>query len=403
MPKPSVYNVRGVTAYMFRIKRPDTGKRGKIRLGAVSLAYAQEVGLHIDRIIEAIKYQTDYPPKTLSWLSSIPEDLYQRFANVGLVGSRSTSSIPTLGDFLVEYTRLKSLGSSRRGGWKPNTVKNRKQSMDDMLLYYGSQTTLDEINAASPEEWLCWMIEPKPDGRGLAPASASKKLKDARQFFEFARRKQYIVINPFEGVRLPPQDNPERLVYVSRLSIENVLAEIEDPEFRLLIALGRYTGFRIPSEAKGLRWGDINWLAKTIRVTAAKKESNSVGGQRICKLFDELMPFLKAIEGPGMDRGAFVMPKLRLASGDNFRTQFGRYIDRAGVERWPRLFQNLRASALTDLAEKYPLPWVCKWLGNSVDVAMRHYMMLKGVDLADTSLGFAPPVLPAGDIKRTGR
>lgn len=86
------------------------------------------------------------------------------------------------------------------------------------------------------------------------------------------------------------------------------------------------------------------------------------------------------------ERTGNVLPSLCAIQRENFRTQFARYVEQVGVERWPRLFHNLRASALTDLAEKYPLPQVCKWLGNSVDVAMRHYVMLRGVDLSEIEI-----------------
>lgn len=383
MPAPSKYMVRGKEAYQFRIKRPDTGKRTKIRLGVVSKNVAQEAGAHIDHMIEAVLYQTDFPPKTAAWLSTLPDELYQRFASAGLVGERFADGVPALGTFLDDYLERKTGGSSRSGGWKSRTVSNRQQSIDDLVRYFGRDTPLDTIDAGSPEEWLAWMTKAKPKGRGLSPATASKKLKDARQFFDFARRKQYVAFNPFEGVRLPPQDNPERLFYVPRKSIEKVLKQVTDPEFRLVIALGRYAGLRIPSEAKQLRWSDLNWAKRTVRITAPKKSGDAAAGQRVCRLFDELVPFLEAIGIPGTESTGHVLSSLQSISRTNLRTQFGRYVDRAKVKRWPRLFQNLRASALTDLAEQYPLPWVCKWLGNSVDVAMRHYVMLKGIDLSE--------------------
>ena len=61
-------------------------------------------------------------------------------------------------------------------------------------------------------------------------------------------------------------------------------------------------------------------------------------------------------------------------SNANLRTQFLRIIRRAGVEPWPRLFQNLRASRETELANEYQLHVVTDWLGNTPTVADRHYL-----------------------------
>lgn len=59
----------------------------------------------------------------------------------------------------------------------------------------------------------------------------------------------------------------------------------------------------------------------------------------------------------------------------NLREKFLKILKRAGVQPWPRLFQNLRASRETELLARYPAKNVSAWLGNSVPVAMRHYAM----------------------------
>ena len=49
-------------------------------------------------------------------------------------------------------------------------------------------------------------------------------------------------------------------------------------------------------------------------------------------------------------------------------------IERAGLKTWPKLFQNLRASRETELVEKFPIHVVTDWLGNSPDIAHKHYL-----------------------------
>src|SRR5262249_23451502 len=58
----------------------------------------------------------------------------------------------------------------------------------------------------------------------------------------------------------------------------------------------------------------------------------------------------------------------------NLRTQFFRILRRAGVQPWERLFHNLRASRQTELADQFPLHVVTDWIGNSPDIADRHYL-----------------------------
>src|SRR5205085_714888 len=57
----------------------------------------------------------------------------------------------------------------------------------------------------------------------------------------------------------------------------------------------------------------------------------------------------------------------------NLRTGLLRILRRAGVKPWPRLYQNLRASRETELAERFPIHVVAEWLGNSPKTALAHY------------------------------
>ena len=58
------------------------------------------------------------------------------------------------------------------------------------------------------------------------------------------------------------------------------------------------------------------------------------------------------------------------------RATFVNVIARAGSIPWPKLFQNLRATRETELAEQYPIQVVCEWIGNSQAVAKRHYLQV---------------------------
>jgi len=57
----------------------------------------------------------------------------------------------------------------------------------------------------------------------------------------------------------------------------------------------------------------------------------------------------------------------------NLRTTFEKIVRRAGLEPWPRLFHNMRASRETELCETFPMHVVTAWMGNTPDIAMKHY------------------------------
>ena len=58
----------------------------------------------------------------------------------------------------------------------------------------------------------------------------------------------------------------------------------------------------------------------------------------------------------------------------NLRTTFDKIIKRAGLNPWPKPFQNLRSTRETELMETYPAHVVVSWIGHSEAVARKHYL-----------------------------
>ena len=75
------------------------------------------------------------------------------------------------------------------------------------------------------------------------------------------------------------------------------------------------------------------------------------------------------------DGSVYIITRYR-DTNTNLRTQLNRIIRRAGLEPWPKLFQNLRSTRETELAEQYPIHVVCAWIGNSKAVAAKHYLQV---------------------------
>ncbi len=92
-------------------------------------------------------------------------------------------------------------------------------------------------------------------------------------------------------------------------------------------------------------------------------------------LFPELRPHLEALFDEAAEGTEFVVNRYRDAK-QNLRTTFEKIIVRAGLKPWPKLFQNLRSTRETELAEHFPMHVVCEWIGNSQPVASRHYLQV---------------------------
>lgn len=66
----------------------------------------------------------------------------------------------------------------------------------------------------------------------------------------------------------------------------------------------------------------------------------------------------------------------------NLRSQFERLVEKAGLEPWPRLFHSMRGSRETELMREHPIHVVTGWLGNSPQIALKHYLSITDDDFA---------------------
>ena len=84
----------------------------------------------------------------------------------------------------------------------------------------------------------------------------------------------------------------------------------------------------------------------------------------------------EALHAPlGRAAPEYVITRYRDPSS-NLRTQLHRIIAKAGLKPWPKLFQNLRSTRETELAETWPMHVVCAWIGISEAVAQKHYLQV---------------------------
>jgi len=97
-----------------------------------------------------------------------------------------------------------------------------------------------------------------------------------------------------------------------------------------------------------------------MRFTVHSPKTEHLGkGTRTVPIFPELHPLLlEAFEQA--EAGAEQVISRYRPDTKNIRTQFRKIILRAGRVPWPKLFQNLRSTRETELAEEYPVQVVCE-------------------------------------------
>lgn len=120
-----------------------------------------------------------------------------------------------------------------------------------------------------------------------------------------------------------------------------------------------------------------------IHITSPKTEHHEGKASRDIPLFPELRePLMEVLElamhragGKAVLDSDYVIVRYRKANC-NLRTQLERILKRAGLEPWPRLFQNLRSTRETELAGEYTLHVVTYWIGNTARIAAKHYLQI---------------------------
>jgi len=363
---------------------PD-GRRPTIRLGKVSQRAAEGVKYRVEQLLESLNLNRPMDGELAQWVADLEPRFASKLARVGLIPNPDAKSVVTLGQFLETWL------SARKGDYKPASLISWGQVIKALTKFLGPDCPLEDVTPAKAEAFRQSML-----ASGLRPTTIHKRLQHARMFFEHAKRQSLVSANPFEFVRHRPGDASERRAYVPAADVQRAIEHAPNGTWKLLIALSRFAGLRVPSEALSLRWQDVDWERGRLTVPSPKTQHLPGRSYRVIPLFPAVRPFLEAAWDEAPDGAEYVFPEeyRRRAQGPrgwanaNLRTTFGKIVRRAGLEPWSRLWHSMRASCETDLARKFPLAVVAKWLGNTQAIAMRHY-----VDVTDAD--FEPAI--AGD------
>lgn len=347
------------------------GDRKAIRLGKVSQRTAEGIKYRVEQLVEALQFNRPMEPELAQWVKDLEPRLTKKLARVGLIPNPEAKPTATLGAFLTSYI-------ASRADLKPATKIVRKLVARDLNEYFGEVRDVNTITPGNADDYKQWLV-----GRKLAPTTIHKRLQVARSFFHAMRRRKLIDENPFEGVKVAAAGIKDRQRFVTREETALVLAACPDHNWRCIVGLARFGGLRSPSEVLSLRWQDIDWDAGRVVVTSPKTECHAGKATRVIPLFAELRPFLEEAFNMAPEGSTYVVDERFRKSAlgptgwqnTNLRTTFTKIVNRAGLTPWPRLFHNLRASRETELVEKYPVQVVTDWLGNTPNVALRHYLM----------------------------
>ena len=343
---------------------------------------ATHIGRLIEQLIQAAENNRRAPEESLQWAEKLPDKKHNQLASWGIVKRRRIQSeIGSSFTISKWFERYITIGKGTRDA---ETERQLNVVKDTLVRHFGSERTIDTIAKTDAEDFRLWLqtkgriVGNEQEPEGLAKNTVRRRLGRCREIFNLAKRRGLIDTNPFEDEAVSVGSNPERQFFVPADWIERCIAtlkpfessqmdERQREEWRIMLAFARYGGMR-SHETRIQRWEDIDIANRRMIV-----RSNKTPPERVCPIFPELLPHLMRAREMADSGQEWVVTRYDAKS--NIATTFTKIIKRAGLEVWPKLMQNLRATRETELIAVYPIKDVASWLGNSAPIAMKHYAM----------------------------
>lgn len=365
------------------------GKRRSIRLGKLPLKAVREIKTKIEALNASSIAKISLDRETAEWVGRLDSVLYDKLSNAGLLEKRGEAVRATLGAWLDSYFAIRS-------DVKESTSTAWGHTRRCLVDYFGESKSLAEIAPGDADGWRIWLGQHEE----LSENTVKRRCGIAKQFFRAALRRRLMAENPFADLKgISVQRNPHRHYFISRNEAARVLEACPDAQWRLLFALSRFGGLRCPSEHLALRWGDVDWERGRITVRSPNTEHYDGKECRVMPIFPELQPYLEQVFDEAEAGTTYVITRYR-DRNSNLRTQLERIIAKAGLQPWPKLFQNLRSTRETELAESFPLHVVCQWIGNSQTIAQQHYLQVTDEHFAKASEALHNPVQQPAEMSR---
>jgi integrase len=365
-----------------RIKFYDSqGRQQSIRVGKVDRKSAERLKQDVEELLAAHRMGQSVHPVTAERLSRLDGRLRRRFEKVGLLEPLAGESpVVPLGAFLTAYV-------AGRGDLKPSTRDNLQQAVAALNEYFGADRPLNGVTAGDADEFRNWLQTRRK--RPLAANTARRLCSRAKQFFRHAVKKRLVSENPFDGMRgLQVRGNAERRRFITCEMTDRLLAACPSQDWRVLVALCRYGGLR-PSEACNLRWEHVDWTRERIRIRCEKTQHHEGREWREIPFFPELMVHVRDAWDSAAEGAEMVVSRYR--AKQNLGPVLKKIVAKAGLDVWPKPFQNLRSTRETELAREHPIHVVCSWIGNTNKVAMEHYLQVTDEDYARAAAGSVAP------------
>jgi len=369
-------------------------QRAKLALGCITLAEANLFASNINFLVgHRIHNPKTYPARLDSWLQLLSDRHREQLGGIGLVSEvKNVSTVAQLSKlFLEDYDSRKDIVQSTKTQFR-NCLNNRfpLKLKQQKLKEIEPKREIERPNAKpvfSKATTKLFQHVESWQREHYSKSSWSRANGRIREMGKWAVEQGIVDHNPFSLLTIPGEVNQERNEYIETEIVEDAIDQCFDSDVRLLFVLGRYCGLRLPSEARTMKWSHIDWDKRQLHILDSKKKKF-----RTMPLFDRVAQELnRQKDETGDDRRLVLTDRIIRTTGANSYTLMVEAIERAGVQRWERLCQNLRTRCENHLLmDGFDERVVSVWVGHTVKVSRKHYQKQTDKELLNAAkIGFS--------------
>ena len=350
------------------------GKRKSIRFGKMPKKAAQTILSHVETIISyRLAGQSSFPPETSAWIGNLPDDTLTKLAKAGLISFQRH----TLGELWETFRKQKK-------GVKKSTLDVYDYTEHRLFAYFDREVYLHKLLPEHFEKWKEFLLTEYSSPRTKKPlvkATVAGAITKVKAVINWAIEIKWISKeqNPLESVSRGSFMNKDKDREVTMEEYYRLLEACPCQDWRVIFALARIGGLR-PGEILLLRWADVDWKRARFCVTSTKTEHHEGKGKRDVPLFPELrVELARLFEDKSSDGKEFVINRYNNRE-QSLTSLCAKIAHRAGIEEFPRPFDNMRASRSTEIYNEFGAFLESKWIGHSHKIAMKCYLQVREVD-----------------------
>jgi integrase len=299
---------------------------------------------------------------------------------VGWAGERMT-----FGQLSEDFER------SHFAGLAANTIRGHRTYLNNLKAFFGNRT-LDKITAE--------MVEAYRDQRRRQPAkrkpnqtvkgaTVNRELECLKCVLDLAFKRKYIPENPASTVKHFNELRERPVRRMLTLDEERRILEVAPPHLRVAIILLAQTGGRTYSEGFSLRWDQVDFDSKLIRLDNEVKTPGSAEPIPLSEYACDVLKVWKREQGSGSTY-VFPSPIFPDRPISTVKTAWHATLRRAGVPQFP--LYTLRHVFCTRLSEVAPDAVVQRAMRHTSPETKRRYQLgmaeqvRKAVEEANTRL-----------------